>query len=567
MSGDNAVKSPDSARQRLPRGIKNAFSFLFWALVFGVAYTQPPLYYSNQNQYFLHGLARGGDGFLGDDWLAHTADPTPLFSALVAFTYRHLHESLFYVYYVLLLGAYFHGLVGIATLLAERRPDNRARLGFLTLFVALHAALPRWLSARLFGVDYPWYFQAGVANQYLLGAGLQPSVFGALLVLSIHSFLQDRPLRAVTWSSLAAVMHSTYLLSAAFFTLSYLYLLCREKRVRESFVVGGWAFAVVAPVLVYNLVTFAPSSPQAFVDAQHLLAHFRIPHHAEPQRWFDGIALAQIVWVAVALFLVRGERLFPILFLPFVLSFVLTLVQLATGNDTLALLFPWRTSAVLVPLATTIVLARLVNRLAVWFRPRTLGGERVLQAVSVAVLAVLVAAGATINAFELGYQTNAEDGPLLEYVRDHKSRGEVYLLPVEVPKQTSGPKGAASLNFTPPPRRNQQGRVISIDLQRFRLSTGAPIFIDFKSIPYKDVEVLAWHERVRWGHDLYEQRNWDREEIISELVRRGITHVIAPTDRDVRSEALELVYEDASYRLYRVRSLAASGSAGRGETE
>ena len=30
------------------------------ALLFGIAYTQAPLYYSNQHQYFLHGLAAGG---------------------------------------------------------------------------------------------------------------------------------------------------------------------------------------------------------------------------------------------------------------------------------------------------------------------------------------------------------------------------------------------------------------------------------------------------------------------------------------------------------------------------
>ena len=125
--------------------------------------------------------------------------------------------------------------------------------------------------------------------------------------------------------------------------------------------------------------TFAPSSPEAFAEAQHLLAHFRLPHHADARRWFDGIACAQIVWVVVALFLVRGTRLFPILALPFVLSLVLTLVQMGTGNDTLALLFPWRTSAILVPLATTIILARLVNASALRFRPPTLDQQRAIS--------------------------------------------------------------------------------------------------------------------------------------------------------------------------------------------
>src|SRR5437016_5973332 len=80
--------------------------FLFCTLVFGVAYTQAPLYYSNQNQYFLHGLAWGGFGHLDEDWLAATADPTPLFSGLVAVTYRYLHLAFFHLYFLLALGLY-----------------------------------------------------------------------------------------------------------------------------------------------------------------------------------------------------------------------------------------------------------------------------------------------------------------------------------------------------------------------------------------------------------------------------------------------------------------------------
>src|SRR5438105_2669284 len=64
------------------------------AAAFVAAYGQAPLYYSNQNQYFLHGLAQAGHGFLGDDWLARSLDPTPVFTALVAFTAAYLHPWL-----------------------------------------------------------------------------------------------------------------------------------------------------------------------------------------------------------------------------------------------------------------------------------------------------------------------------------------------------------------------------------------------------------------------------------------------------------------------------------------
>src|SRR5215470_12497798 len=66
---------------------RHVLEALILAAAFAVAHTQSPLYFSNQNQYLLHGAAWGGHGHLANDWLATTHDPTPLFSAFVAATY------------------------------------------------------------------------------------------------------------------------------------------------------------------------------------------------------------------------------------------------------------------------------------------------------------------------------------------------------------------------------------------------------------------------------------------------------------------------------------------------
>src|SRR5205807_953301 len=109
----------------------------------------------------------------------------------------------------------------------------------------------------------------------------------------------------------------------------------------------------------YVLLNFAPTSPEAFATAQDLLVNVRIPHHSWPRLWLDEIALAQLAWVVLALALAWRTRLFAVLAVPLLLATLLTLAQAATGNHTLALLFPWRVSAVLVPVATAVVLARL----------------------------------------------------------------------------------------------------------------------------------------------------------------------------------------------------------------
>src|SRR6476646_12149035 len=74
---------------------------------FAVAHTQSPLFFSNQNQYLLHGLADAGYGHLDRDWLANTKDPTPVFSAGVAAAYQVGGLWSIQVAFFLLLMGYF----------------------------------------------------------------------------------------------------------------------------------------------------------------------------------------------------------------------------------------------------------------------------------------------------------------------------------------------------------------------------------------------------------------------------------------------------------------------------
>src|SRR6266542_352652 len=333
--------------------------FLVGAALFALAYCQAPLFYSNQNQYFLHGLAQAGEGLLDEDWLANTRDPTPVFSGLVALTVRYLHPWAFHLFYALLQGAYAAAILGLFTIVVGRDTAARRWPVFVALFVAVHSALGRWVSYHWFGQDYPWFFQAGVAGQYLLGPVLQPSAFGVLLVAAVWLFVRGRPFLAAISVALAATLHSTYLVVGGLLTLGFVWSLWAEGRPRRALAVGGLTLALVVPVLIYVFMAFRPTSPEVFAEAQDILANVRIPHHARPDRWLDSVAVLQIAWIVLALMLVRRTRLFSVLAVPFLLSVLLTLAQVATGSHTLGLLFPWRVSAVLVPVATTVILARL----------------------------------------------------------------------------------------------------------------------------------------------------------------------------------------------------------------
>lgn len=512
------------------------------AAAFAAAHTQAPLFFSNQNQYLLHGLAAAGYGHLGHDWLSTTADPTPLFSAGVAAAYRAAGLWPLQAAYFALLMGYFVAALRLGERVADLATLPRL-LAWAALFTAAHAAVFRVMSVRAAGVDYPWNLQAGVAGQYLLGPGIQPSAFGVLLLASVAAFAAGRPLWAGVLAGAAGLMHATYLLPGALLVVGYLAQLLRERRVRAAGGTGVLALLVAAPAATYAGVTFSPHDPEGFAEAQRILADVRIPHHAVVSRWFDAVAGAQLAWIALGLFALRGTRAFLPLAVATAGGVLLTLIVMALPNPSLMLLFPWRISALLVPVATLSLAARFVARqpagpAAGW--------------VAAACVALMAAGGVWVMAARVGYAMNAAEEPLLEYVRTHAGPEDVVLIPTRVPAVGTG-RGSVSTSFTPPPRPKPGSNLIPVDLQRFRLATGVPIYVDFKSVPYADAEVLEWHRRVRQVEAWYAAADWDAAGVGPELRRAGVTLVVAPKDQPPKASFLEPVYEDAAYRLYRVR--------------
>jgi hypothetical protein len=521
--------------------------FLFGSAIAAAAYCQAPLYYSNQNQYMLHGLAEGGVGLLSEDWLANTRDPTPLFTALVAGTVRFLHPWAFYTYYALLIGVYAAALVGVFVALAGDKACGRWAV-FAALALAAHAALFRWLSYRWLGFDYPWFLQGGLAGQYVLGAVFQPSAFGVLLVAAVALFATGRPFAAASCVAVAATIHPTYLLPGAMLTLGFMAALYREGRTRTALGVGGLALALVLPVTVFALIRFAPTSADAYAEAQSVLVHFRIPHHSLPGRWFDPIAAVQIAWMLLAAILVRKTPLFLVLAVPIVLTAVLTLAQIAAGSDSLALLFPWRVSAVLMPVSTAVILTRLATVPVPWL------DKRPARVAAWSAVGLFAAAGVALMATHQGFQqTGGEERPVLAFVSDAKKPGDVYFVPVSVPDLTKTPRGSLSSDFKPLPDKKVDISVIPVEFMGFRLQTGAPLYVDFKSVPYLDAEVLEWRDRVRFAQDVQGKlKAKQTAEAIAALRDRGVTHLVWPAGFDLRGSGVEMLYEDAYYRVYRI---------------
>lgn len=529
--------------------LKSGGVFLFWVLVFGLSFTQWPLYSENQNTKFLIGLAGAGFGYLNNDWLANTIDPLPVFSALVYLTYRFIHPYAYYLYHALLLGLYLYSLGGIATQLFKINKPYIGRPGFFVLIIAIHAGQLPPFSQPVLGTRLSWLIQSGVANQYLFNPVLQPSTFGVLLIFSIYLYLIKKPYWAVASASLAAVFHSTYLPSAAILVTAYVLVsFWEERNLRKGIQIGLLGLLIILPILLYNYLLLGPTTSENWQRAQEIIVHFRIPHHSIPDVWFNDTVYVKIGLVVVATLFVIRTRLFPVMLLSLVAAMGLTYLQTQIDNDTLAFIAPWRISVFLVPLATAMIVAfllgLLLNNLFPTSTPsdtassdaydsenhefsfkNTLLSLNRSQLIGFGVVALaliaLVGKGTMAIRDSVKLRATAAKVNLWRFASDIKQPEHVYLVPTH--------------------------------MAEFRLATGVPVVVTFKSHPYKDVEVIEWHERINAVNDLY--ANISCGGIESLVERYDVTHVVFVREQFFDGCAsIRNIHLDDRYGVFQVKA-------------
>jgi hypothetical protein len=509
-------------------------TFLFASLLFALAYAQSPLYTSNQNQYFLHGLAQAGYGNLQQDWLANTLDPTPLFSALVAWTYHLTHiEAVFYGIYAILMGIYLFSLAGIVTMVFDLRHKLGSYWAFLALIFLVHSAGWRFMLSHLLGTNWGYILEDGLAGQRMLGPVLEPSCFAVFLMLSIDLFMMRRPVLAVISACLAASFHPTYLLSAACLTLAYTLAIALEswQRLRQptqtgetrptwlirSLGTGLVGLIAIAPILYYVVNNFGNTPAETTAQARAILINYRIPHHALVSQWFDATALVKIGLFIAALVVLRRGRLLVVMLVCGLAAAGLTVIQVLSGNQLLALIFPWRLSIFLLPLATALLSGALVsfffNHWAEWAERHT----RAVRFTSLGLIVLTILVGGVRFALDLQRKNQGPERAMELYIASHYRPHDVYLTPIK--------------------------------MQDFRLATGAPVYVDFKSIPYRDKDVLEWYRRVRLADRFYNQIDCG---LLPEFIQAGVTQIVIERGQLNNPPCLGIqpVYQNETYQIY-----------------
>jgi hypothetical protein len=505
------------------------FGKILLMIVFAISVQQWPLYIGNYNTYLLHGYANANVGFLNQDWLAQTTDPFPLFSTLVGITILYFDENTFYFYQIIIIFIYSYSIVGICSYIFKFDNDRIVFLSFFLILTALYSGILYRRILQLPGLsDFAFYFRpsgiltTGVAEQEIIGHIFQPSVFGVFIVLSIYNFLNDKHYLSVLYLAIASTFHSTYLLSAIVLTFTYLITIIRQSRnFKKVLLVGLFAFVLVLPILTYNYLNFFPTDSYISNQAYDILVEYRIPHHAKPSHWFSNYTLIQIGVAVLAIYLLKSTKLFTILLLPFLTTIILTFVQIYSSNKALALLFPWRMSVFLIPIASSIILANIT---LVTFRifNRIYSNNLILRIFQVAIILMIIFIGfrgieKTINLYN---SPKIGDTPSTRFITRTYQPGNIYLVPP--------------------------------DLETVRLAARVPIFIDYKSHPYKDTEVVEWFRRISFSEKFYvtnAQTSCNMLKNKSSIY--GITHVVIIRGTIFENcNFMHEVYKDKEFRIY-----------------
>ncbi len=519
------------------------------------------LYFPTGNQciYFFWGIKNSGFGFLEHDFLATQADPFPLFSWLVQYSYSFFGSNSFLYLYWLLNLVYVIAIFEIAEEVCKQLSLKLNKLLFTSVFLFANSTfIWGFFFSRFFNLDLRWAWDSGFAEQGILRGYFQPSVFGVFILLSVALFVKRRILLAFVSAAAAACFHANYLLVSAVFISVYLLLLLKEKNYKTAIIGSIVSLAIVLPYLLYVFKNFGTTSPETI---EYVRNNIRGHIHFDYKVWMNFEAFLQMALIGCALWLIRKTVLFFPLSIGLTVLVVFTLVTFASGSIFLLNLTPWRISVVLVPVAVAIVVAHLSSI------TYTKLSYLIISTILSATLSALYFRAFGNSSYDFIFQWRIQTlivfvvmfgvVLLLEKYLPHQNVKSIPSLSALLLVVCLGLSGmlfhksdtASKQELVAFVRKNsaeKQYYLISTEFTDFRLATGVPVFVD--STIYHSNTLPEWDKRVKIANRFFAARD---TVLLDSLVRNcGITHIIAKEDFDF-NEGNE-VYRNKRYTIFEV---------------
>ena len=450
-------------------------------------------YVATQNSYLAHAVGDSMPALRGD-WLIGTIHPYPVFNWLV-----RIVVDAGGVTGIRLLAVMATALALVAIFILARAVTSHRGLAVPTAAVILVGST---LSVGRLGSFIPldWSVSAfqGFAAQYLLmkPGYFQPSTTGVLVLLAFALFVRyfsapqfsrlSTAVTAVTLLTVAALLAPTNAVITGMVLLAA--AITDQLTGRGLQRIGWYAVAGVSAVtgsVIGNPAIVALGNPSSDVrEALERFAFELFPIHTLATSWpVDDSTLLLVIAIAVIIAPIGrvSSWLTRWILIGTALALALALLSLVLRNPTLALLFPWRVSVIIVPIAATLIAVRLAQ----WFSKLPRDHWRAKMLLFAAVIAVPGLASSA-----------AKESPAVE---------EAYVAAVK--------------------RANPQGvGLIPLSAHPVRLNAEVPVYVDAMAPPYAGEDLVEFWKRF----DNAQQFEADPETFCSGSWANGIDWVVVP---------------------------------------
>jgi len=504
-------------------------ALLLLAFAFFIAFRTEPMFFDNQNTKFLHGMAAAHVGHLANDWTANTKDGLILFSALIYALFATHTQLLIYVFHAAVFIGFALWSQGIArTALADSKttpiralaPFDQFAFVFVAILIVMNVG--GWAS----------HLWSGVAKQYILGRDFEPQSFGVFFLGALFFYLTGRKNLGLACAAIPALVHPGLIVPSAVLTVSLLYA---ERRQLPAMPWMTWAmYALVFGLLVghslYLKSAFPPTAPAIWAQSNYILTQVRIPDHSDVGKWLlnpDG--MEKVVTVIIALFLSRGrtQRAYDILILSFAFWIVVSIIAALTGNNFIAFIAPWRASVWIVPLAMAVVVGWIAEKLTA--RLPALNWNDIRLSPVWLVIAALTLSCLLYGAADKTMRYTKPDPEYARYLRAAANDKTLILQPT--------------------------------GLYALRLQVLAPVYVTFKTNPYRDIDTLEWYRRVKAADAIYAKQTIDCAALADLTRREHFTHIVLTDKTQMLScPFAQLKFQDEAARVYTIEIPAKTAS-------
>ncbi len=422
----------------------------------------------------IHAIEIFNDNKLQNDWIANQTDHIPVFTYINYILIKLFSVKILYFVHFILLS-----LCVLSLFLISKSIFPELEKSYLILV---------WFTFFLF-IFHENSFFSGVAGQSIIDAGYQPASYGVLFFLGIYFFLINKNFLSILLICISASFHPTYILHSGFLVLGFSMYFFLFKKYTDLLKILIYFSFLILPITIFVFFNFLNLDKEATILGQEILMN-RIPHHADILYWFSYKDVISIIIFLISLFLIKDKKkLFISLGVFGFCSIFLSIIQYFLEINSLALIFPWRSSVFLIPISSIIIISFLIDKI----KGKLFNKKKLILTIF---FSISIFFGLKSHVLENLNNNFEKKLFLFNEIKEYYNEIDSILVP--------------------------------IDTVSIRLNTGLPIFINHKHHPFKHNEIIDWNLRVKLASNFYNAKNLiSQNQFLKEIIEiEKISHIL-----------------------------------------